>query len=116
MGLKGTLTFGMAYTKLPKDAGVEAASAEVVRKRRREVRWFVRCRWMWVCGARGRGKESSYVFGTAVPLCIIVAIMKSLKVGSLRRAWRLGNLGGLGHAKNGPCDMTSRTSGERPPS
>lgn len=67
-------TLGIAYTKLPSSAEDGDSGVVVVRKTRREVRLLVSWRWMSVCGALGRGNETSTGFAAAVPLMSAVSI------------------------------------------
>jgi hypothetical protein len=53
------LTFGIAYTKLPSGAAEDASDDVVVRKRRTLGPFLWSWRWMFDCGARGRGNATA---------------------------------------------------------
>jgi tRNA(Met) C34 N-acetyltransferase TmcA len=61
-------TLGIAYTKPPIGAEVAESAVVVVKKATMEVRLSVNWRWIFVCGARGRGKATSIGFAIVIPL------------------------------------------------
>jgi tRNA(Met) C34 N-acetyltransferase TmcA len=60
-------TLGIAYTKLPIGAEVAESDVVVVKKATMEVRLSVNWRWIFVCGARGRGNATSIGFAIMMP-------------------------------------------------
>jgi hypothetical protein len=60
-------TFGMAYTKLPIGEEVADSPEDVVRKSRIFGPLSRSWRWMFVCGARGRGNEISIGLFDTIP-------------------------------------------------
>lgn len=68
-------TLGMAYTKEPRGAEVADSAAAVVRKSNKFGPLSVSWRCIFVCGAFGRGNETSVSACVVMPSMIAVAIV-----------------------------------------
>lgn len=80
-----SLTFGIAYTNDPKVEDDADSALEVVRNSSKFGPLSVTWTWMLVCGARGRGNETSIGACDASPFVKVVAIAR-VDVGVLVRA------------------------------
>jgi hypothetical protein len=89
------LTLGIAYTKEPRGAEDADSVAAVVSKSSRFGPLFVNWRCMFVCGAFGRGNETSIGACDALLFMVAAAIVACLRADARREAdddgrWQVG--------------------------